>query len=270
MAAKRHVDHRPVGAVSLAGRVAVVTGAAGGIGAAVAGRLLREGARVRILDIAAAQIVEAQVSTLGGDVEARRVDVSDHAAVVAAMAEPGWAPELLVNVAGVFEYEDILEPATSDWERTLTVNLGAVHACCRAAAPHMRDAGFGRIVTISSNAAVMGFRRMPSYSASKAGIIGLTRALAVDLGPHGVTVNAVAPGSIAAGMGESSGWTSDPRMRAWDAARTPLPRVGRAEDVAGAVAFLLSDDASWITGQTLVIDGGFSINGGPELDLSTG
>jgi NAD(P)-dependent dehydrogenase (short-subunit alcohol dehydrogenase family) len=118
---------------------------------------------------------------------------------------------------------------------------------------------------VSSNAAVMGFRGMTSYSASKAGIIGLSLSLATDLGPHGITVNVVAPGSIAAGMGVTSGWTSDPAMRAWDAARTPLPRVGHPDDIAGAVAFLVSDDASWITGQTLVVDGGFSINGGPEL-----
>jgi 3-oxoacyl-[acyl-carrier protein] reductase len=126
--------------------------------------------------------------------------------------------------------------------------------------------GFGRIVSISSNAAVVGFRSMPAYSASKAGVVGLTKALAVDLGRFGVTVNAVLPGSIAAGMGITSGWTSDPRMRAWDAARTPVPRVGSAEDIAAAVAFLASDDAGFITGQALVVDGGFSINGGPEID----
>lgn len=246
------------------GPVAVVTGAAGGIGEAVARRLAADGARVRILDARPADALVAAIHGAGGDAEAQRVDVTERTAVERAMRRPGWEPHLLVNVAGVFAFEDVLDPERDDWDRTLRVNLGGVHVCCRAAAAHMCDRGFGRIVSVSSNAGVIGFRGMPSYAASKAGIIGLTMALATDLGPHGVTANVVAPGSIAAGMGVTSGWTSDPRMRAWDAARTPLSRAGRPEDVAGAVAFLVSDDAAWITGQTLVVDGGFSINGGPE------
>ena len=244
------------------GRVAVITGGAGAIGGGIAARLASEGARVRILDIA-----EPTVSFGSRDVDARVVDVADYEAVAGALAEPGWAPDFLVNVAGVFAFEDILGSGDTDWERTIRVDLTGVHACCLAAASGMCDRRFGRIVSISSNAGVIGFRNMTSYCAAKAGILGLSRALAVDLGSYGVTVNVVAPGSIAAGMGDTSGWTSDPRMRAWDQARTPLRRAGNPGDVAGAVAFLVSEDASWITGQTLVVDGGFSINGGPELHV---
>jgi NAD(P)-dependent dehydrogenase (short-subunit alcohol dehydrogenase family) len=251
--------------MSLSGRIAVITGGAGAIGGGIAARLATEGARVRILDIA-----EPHGSfPAGADVDARVVDVTDSDAVAAALAPSDWAPDVLVNVAGVFTFEDVLVAGNTDWARTIEVDLTGVHACCLAAAPGMCDRRFGRIVSISSNAGVIGFRNMPSYCAAKAGIIGLTRALAVDLGSYGVTVNAVAPGSIAAGMGDTSGWTSDPAMRAWDQARTPLRRAGTPDDVAGAVAFLVSDDAAWITGQTLVVDGGFSINGGPEIGLDS-
>jgi len=245
----------------LEGRTAIVTGGAGAIGGEIARRLVAEGALVGILDLAAPADWPPN--------RARIVDVADVPEVAALLAEPGWEPDVLVNVAGVFAFEDILEPGLDDWERTLRVNLAGVHACSRAAAPGMRRRQFGRIISIASNAGVIGFRNMPSYCAAKAGIIGLTRSLAVDLGPHGITVNAVAPGSIAAGMGESSGWTSNQEMRDWDRARTPLRRAGTPQDVAGAVAFLASEDASWITGQTLVVDGGFAVNGGPELEVAS-
>jgi len=246
-------------------RTAVVTGAASGIGRVAARRLAAEGAAVRILDVDPAEETVEDIRGSDGDGEFLLVDVRDRDAVAQALRRPGWSPDALINVAGVFAWENVIE-GRDDWERTVGINLSGIYECCRAAAPIMRERGGGRIVNISSNAAILGFKAMPSYSAAKAGILGLTRALAMDLGRYWITVNAVAPGSIQTGLGEASGWTSDPRIRAWDAIRTPLPRVGQPEDVAGAVAFLVSDDAAWITGQTLVVDGGFSIAGGPDYD----
>lgn len=188
---------------------------ASGIGRTIAGRLAEEGADVRIVDVAAAD--EAVEEICGsGDAESYVADVTDLAAIGRAFEQPRWHLDFLVNVAGIFSWEDALDPERDGWDRTLAVNLGGVMTCCRAAAPGMLARGFGRIVNISSNAAIIGFRHMPAYTAAKAGIVGLTMSLAVDLGRHAITVNAVAPGSIATGMGETSGWTSDPRVRAWD------------------------------------------------------
>lgn len=245
------------------GRVAVVTGAARGIGAATADRLVRDGLAVAFLDRdvdGSARRVEA-ITADGGAAMAVTVDVADEVAVgraVARVAAELGPPAVLVNNAGYGEPAGALEMTTAQWDRLLTVNLSGAFFAARAARPHMVAAGWGRVVSISSVSA-LGDDGRAGYASAKAGLIGLTKTLALELGPHGVTANAVAPGFVVSEMTRLSarrrGVTFDEHQR--NAARSiPVGRVGQPEDIADAVSFFASPRAGYVSEQVLYVAGG--------------
>ena len=246
-------------------RTAVVTGGASGIGLAVARRLAEEGASVAVLDLdgAAAETAAAELESAGARALGLAVDVTDRqrvdAAVVAVRGQLG-PPTILVNSAGLDGFEPFLKITTETWDRILAVNLTGTFHVCQAAVPHMVDAGWGRIVNISSSSAQTGNPLMTHYSAAKAGVVGFTKALALELGPKGVTVNTVPPGFV-----------DTPMLRRTEARgflgagvetheqTTPVRRVGRPEDIAAACAYLVRDEAGYITGQVVAVNGGRTI-----------
>jgi NAD(P)-dependent dehydrogenase (short-subunit alcohol dehydrogenase family) len=244
-------------------RRAVVTGAARGIGRAIARCFLDEGASVALLDRDALALQPAARS-LGGD-SARALsvscDVSDEASVERAVARVlDWAPRLdiLVNGAGINEEPaPVTATTTGQWNDTLDTNLRGAFLLCRALIPHMNDGA--AVVHVGSILGLVGVEGCAAYSASKGGLLALTRAMARDHAP-GVRVNCVCPGAIDTAMFEAYvARTDDPAgERARIDASIPLGRIGTVDDVARAVLFLASDDAGWITGQTLVVDGGDS------------
>ncbi|NJQ04355.1 3-oxoacyl-ACP reductase FabG [Streptomyces lonarensis] len=244
-------------------RVAVVTGAARGIGAATALRLARDGRCVAVLDLDEAECAAtvAAVSEDGGTARAVGCDVTDAAAVTAAVervtAELG-PPAVLVNNAGVIRDNALFRMTEDDWDTVLAVHLRGAFLMTRACQSAMVDAGFGRIVNISSTSA-LGNRGQANYAAAKAGIQGFTRTVALELGRFGITANAVAPGFVATAMtaaaAERAGLTVE-EFEAEVAARTAVRRIGRPEDVAGAVAYLAGDGAGYVSGQTLYVAGG--------------
>jgi NAD(P)-dependent dehydrogenase (short-subunit alcohol dehydrogenase family) len=235
--------------VTLAGRVAVVTGAAGGLGAAVADRLAANGAAVERID-------------LEGD--GRRVDVRNAAAVAAAFDEIGWV-DILVNCAGIREIVPVLELSAEEWQRVIDVNLGGTFHCSQAAARAMAEAGAGSIVNVASTSALAADPSRTAYCASKAGILGLTRAMALDLGPRGVRVNAVCPGLVRTPLTEA--YFADQSFVHGLADVAPLGRAADPADVADVVVFLAGDGARHVSGVALPVDGGFlagkSWGGGP-------
>lgn len=249
--------------MSTTGRVAIVTGAARGIGAATAVRLAREGRAVAVLDLdeGACATTVAEITAAGGTALAVGCDVSDAAAVEAAVervaAELG-PPVVLVNNAGVLRDNLLFKMSDDDWDTVMSVHLRGAFLMSRACQKHMVDAGFGRIVNLSSSSA-LGNRGQANYSAAKAGLQGFTKTLAHELGKFGVTANAVAPGFIATDMTAQTaarvGMDFDD-FQAAAASQIPVRRVGRPDDVAGAIAFFTGEDAGFVSGQVLYVAGG--------------
>jgi 3-oxoacyl-[acyl-carrier protein] reductase len=244
-------------------RVAIVTGAARGIGAAVAQRLSNDGLAVAVLDLdeaACADTVTA-ITSSGGTALAVGVDVADESAVEAAVsrvADELGPPVVLVNNAGITRDNLLFKMTADDWDAVLSVHLRGAFLMSKAAQAHMTKAGWGRIVNLSSTSA-LGNRGQANYAAAKAGMQGFTKTLAIELGKFGVTANAIAPGFIVTEMtritAERIGVSFDD-FQAARAAETPVPRVGQPDDIAHAVSYFVSEGASFVTGQVLYVAGG--------------
>lgn len=232
-----------------AGRTAVVTGGGSGIGKAVCERLTADGYNVAALDLNPATAAFGQAA-----------DVTDRAQVdkaLAAVREHFGPVTVLVNAAGLDGFKRFADLSFESWQRVIDVNLNGVFHCVQAVLPDMTEAGWGRIVNISSSSAHSGQQYMAHYVSAKSAVNGLTKALALELGPAGITVNAVPPGFIdtpmlrkAEGRGLLGGTVEE------HIARTPVRRVGRPEDIAATCAFLVSEEAGYITGQIVGVNGG--------------
>ena len=238
------------------GRVALVTGAARGMGLAIARRLLADGYRVTVIDInpRALGALAPMVEEHGGRLHAESASVTDGEAVravVEGMVGRWGKLDVLVNNAGLARPGDLLTMTESDWDDVLSVNLKGAFLCSRAAAPAMRNGG--AIVSIGSVAGAGFGDGSPAYSASKAGLVGLTKSMAHTLGPQGIRVNLVAPGVT---MTEWVSRNISEERRTQFEQESPLRRLGQPEDVAATVAFLASEDARHITGQVISVSGG--------------
>ena len=245
-------------------RVVVVTGAARGIGAATAKRFAEEGASVAVLDLDRSAAAETAEGLGAPKALGLACDVADsdsvNAAVTAVVEELGKI-DVLVNNAGVTRDNLLFKMTEDDWDTVINVHLRGSFLMSRAVQQHMVGAKYGKILNLSSVSA-LGNRGQANYSAAKMGLQGFTRTLALELGPFGVNVNAIAPGFIVTDMTDATArrvGVEPEEFRKGAAERSPLKRVGYPQDIAAAAAFLCSDEAAFITGQTLYVDGGAKI-----------
>jgi 2-hydroxycyclohexanecarboxyl-CoA dehydrogenase len=245
-------------------RVAVVTGAASGIGLGVARRFVSEGHRVALVDRdgPATEAAAAELREEGATVSALEVDVADRAAITAAFGrirDELGPVEILVTSAGIESFTPVLDITNEAWDRIIGVNLTGTFACIQAALPDMLATGWGRIVTISSSSAQSGAPNMAHYVASKGGVIGLTKALAVELARRGITVNTIPPSLVDTPMARKAEAAGDFPGVDVVAPMVPLGRAGTPDDIAAACSFLCSEDGSYITGQVIGVNGGMYI-----------
>ena len=248
----------------LGDKVAIVTGATRGIGRAIAVRFAQEGAHVVVVgrDKAKGRETVALIEKAGSQGVFVPADVTDSAqvqAMVDSVVDRWRRIDILVNNAAICPFEDFLEMSEALWDEVLDVNLRGYFLCSQAVARVMVEQGIkGRIIAVSSISAEFGGSQQAHYCASKAGINLLVKSMAISLGPHGITCNAVLPGTVETDINREA--LSDPEVRDYWLKRGPIGGLGKPEDIAGPVLFFASDDSAWCTGAMLVVDGGVSVN----------